>query len=85
MEDCEITYSILPRTRLPEVNEFLLGHFFSHEPLGVALGACPETDVRPWLAKVTKPIVDQKVRKFAHLMANVKHHLWFRTKGTLYE
>jgi hypothetical protein len=63
MEESEINYSILPRTRLSEVNELLLGHFFPHEPLGVALGACPETDVRPWLAKVTKPIVDQKVRK----------------------
>ena len=60
----EISYSILTQTRLEEVNELLLNHFFFKEPLGVSLGACPERDVRPWLLKVTQPIVDQKVRVF---------------------
>jgi len=61
MTDNEIAYSLIPRERLEEVNKFLVKHFFSNEPLGLSLGAEPEKDVRPWLSKVTKPLIDQKV------------------------
>ena len=64
MAEKEITYSVLSRNRICEVNELLLDHFFANEPLGVALGALPEEHVRPWITKVTKPIVDQQVRQY---------------------
>lgn len=61
MSDDEIKYSLIPRERLEEVNDVLLKHFFANEPLGLSLGANPEVDVKPWLSKVTKPLLDQKV------------------------
>ena len=61
MSEKEIVYSILPRNRIGEVNELLLDQFFANKPLGVALGAVPDEHVRPWINKVTKPILDQQV------------------------
>ena len=62
MADDSMEYNLVPRNRLEEVNDLLLKHFFANEPLGVSLGADPEKDVRPWISRVTKPILDQKVR-----------------------
>ena len=54
----------VPVERLDEVNDFLIEHFFSLEPLGLKLGINPDEDVRPWLSKVTKPLLEQQVNNF---------------------
>ena len=64
----DIKYDILPRERIEEVNELLLQHFFSNEPLGNRLGAVPEKDVKPWLFRVTTPLVDQGVSALTKLI-----------------
>ena len=54
-------YDLISISDLNEVNELLIDEFFRNEPLGKHLGANPETDVRPWISEVTKPLIDQGV------------------------
>ena len=56
-----IEYDLISISDLNEVNELLIDEFFRNEPLGKHLGANPETDVRPWISEVTKPLIDQGV------------------------
>ena len=71
-----------------EVDELLVTQFFNHEPLGVDLGSVPEKDVRPWLHKITRPMIEQGVRKQINFWSENKNlgaHLVFtivrRIKG----
>ena len=57
-------FEILKSEDLTQVNEFLIKHFFSREPLGIRLGIRPETDVSEWLSQVTQPLLDQQVFSF---------------------
>ena len=59
-ESC-IEYDLISLEDIDEVNELLIYEFFGNEPLGKHLGANPETDVRPWISKVTRPLIAQKV------------------------
>lgn len=56
-----IEYRLLPISRLEEVNDLLLANFFKQEPLGNRLGAQPDNDVRPWLSRVTEPLINQNM------------------------
>ena len=58
-------FETLKSDDLSQVNEFLIKHFFSREPLGLRLGIQPETDVREWLSQVTQPLLDQQVKFFS--------------------
>ena len=60
-EEICIEYDLISISDLNEVNELLIDEFFRDEPLGKHLGANPETDVRPWISEVTKPLIDQGV------------------------
>ena len=55
-------FETLKSNDLTEVNEFLIKHFFSREPLGLRLGIQPESDVTEWLSQVTQPLLDQQVK-----------------------
>ena len=57
----QIQYDLISLQDLDEVNELLVNEFFRNEPLGKHLGANPETDVRPWISKVTEPLIAQGV------------------------
>ena len=46
---------------LDAVNQFLIKHFFSREPLGLRLGINPEKDTREWISQVTMPLLEQNV------------------------
>ena len=46
-------FETLKSNDLTQVNEFLIKHFFSYEPLGLRLGIRPEFDVSEWLSQVT--------------------------------
>ena len=46
---------------LDAVNQFLIKHFFSREPLGLRLGINPEKDTREWISQVTTPLIGQNV------------------------
>ena len=54
-------FETLKSNDLTEVNDFLIKHFFSREPLGLRLGIKPESDVSEWLSQVTQPLLDQQV------------------------
>ena len=60
-ENTELEYSLIEPKDLELVNDLLVTQFFRNEPLGKALGADPETDVRPWLSRVTEPLIKQGV------------------------
>ena len=60
-QESEIQYDLIGLKDLDEVNDLLVNEFFSNEPLGKHLGANPEMDVRPWISKVTKPLIAQGV------------------------
>ena len=60
-EDSCIEYDLISLGDLDEVNELLIYEFFGNEPLGKHLGANPEADVRPWISKVTRPLIGQRV------------------------
>ena len=47
--------------KLQEINNFLIKHFFTREPLGLKLGIIPEKDTRQWLSEVTRPLLNQRV------------------------
>ncbi len=57
-------FETLKSNDLTEVNDFLIKHFFSREPLGLRLGIKPESDVSEWLSQVTQPLLDQQVSFF---------------------
>ena len=54
---------ILPaeENHLDEVNQFLIKHFFSREPLGLRLGISPAKDTQEWISQVTLPLLNQNV------------------------
>ena len=54
---------ILPaeENHLEQVNQFLINHFFSREPLGLRLGISPAKDTQEWISQVTLPLLNQKV------------------------
>ena len=58
-----VEYSFVGPDDGPEIDDLLVTQFFKHEPLGVELGSEPESDVRPWLSKITAPMIEQGVRK----------------------
>ena len=60
-EPC-VEYGVITLADIDEVNELLICEFFKNEPLGKHLGANPEIDVRPWISKVTRPLISQNVR-----------------------
>jgi hypothetical protein len=60
-DDPCIEYDLISLEDLDEVNELLIYEFFGNEPLGKHLGANAETDVRPWISKVTRPLIGQRV------------------------
>ena len=68
-------FETLKSDDLSQVNEFLIKHFFSREPLGLRLGIQPETDVREWLSQVTQPLLDQQV-KIVSKVSNFKVHIF---------
>ena len=59
-------FETLKSNDLTQVNEFLIKHFFSNEPLGLRLGIRPEFDVSEWLSQVTWPLLDQQVSVFLY-------------------
>ena len=58
-------FETLKSDDLIQVNDFLIKHFFSREPLGLRLGIKPESDVSEWLSQVTQPLLDQQVIFFS--------------------
>ena len=67
-------FETLKSEDLIQVNDFLIKHFFSREPLGLRLGIKPESDVSEWLSQVTQPLLDQQVffsQSFLHLQIYV--------------
>ena len=56
-----IEYDLISIKDLDEVNKLLVYEFFQNEPLGKHLGANSETDVQPWISKVTEPLINQGV------------------------
>ena len=59
----EIKYSPVVPEDIDDINDFLVTQFFAHEPLGKHLGCDSEKDVRPWLPKLTGPMIGQGVRQ----------------------
>jgi hypothetical protein len=69
---------------LEEVNAFLLENFFTKEPLGLRLGIDPERDVRPWLSRVTEPLIRQNVSNIYYFSIIAAHdNLWLAALGLL--
>ena len=70
-QESQIQYELISIQDLEEVNNLLVNEFFRNEPLGKHLGANPDTDVRPWISKVTKPLINQGVSiKMKYLVYN---------------
>ena len=57
----DIVYAVIEPEDSDEVDELLITQFFKYEPLGVILKSDPETQVRPWIAKITGPMIRQGV------------------------
>ena len=61
-------FETLKSNDLTKVNEFLIKHFFTREPLGLRLGIQPETDLREWLSQVTQPSFDENIVDFLQIL-----------------
>ena len=72
-EEPYIEYDLITIADLDEINELLVSEFFSNEPLGKHLGANSETDVRPWISKVTEPLINQRVSTILHTLRPCIH------------